>query len=1555
MAKDLEQILSLLNEMKISNSSNAQNFDRLLERISTKLDLSDGNSSINLINAYVGELKKSVDDKYSVTISRIEDIEKALKAVYNVQNDQIKSSEMRDFFDVFTKNVNNFYTEAKQEKAILTSIEGRLSELINNKSDKEDIMRTVSLLRKDFENLNYAYKSIIDDVNTNLKSIISGLNRLDPLKTNDSVRAQIDIMFNSINSIITMLQELDSKNSKLEQILEKVVSKEDLEHTTDLIETLIKVTNTLEQKVNELAPKADLEEIKDDIVTQKNFLELNKQAEDLLSEVTSLKETLTNVASEMEQIPDTKTLEDALRGVYSHIENLNNNIENSNIKGDIFDINYSISSLKDELLSLKDLSKEYFERNNNIIEKFISETEIKEGLSFVSTTSETLTRKTEDIETSLNSLSEYIQGNLPVNFDYVKEQLASIKESLAASQELIHDVIPPDNSHETSTLEYIEQIKDFIEKNQVNTDVKDKLTEIQDALINYNTYSETGLAKITEKIDEFASKISEVSKNSGINEKSLEELAALKTSVENLQKIINEQTNDNSDEVQTAHIKEFISSKLSELSSDIDEITQASESRINQGFSYNTALLEEKTDLILNFIKNIKLPKIDNTEIIQKIEQVSVGLNDFRQELALIDADIASNISSQTDMIMQEFLPIREMIENIGLEKYVASINLKIDELHNLFKQYVPSDDNLEDLYKRVAADIKNTENKLKDFVLCDTDALIIKIDNLRAYTEETFKSIVLPDDNKMKELNDFASGIDNFKQDILGAVKNVSKDIGQKQEELKSMLSVAMHHDDIVNAIDELKISFRTKIQKLNKKLSKDGAKVEETEVNDGEYAEVLREFKNDYHQFALVVENLSAKNTDIENVLAVLSEKIDSIIERQNKREEEDAYKIVEEGDEIKGTEKQPSAKFDFEQALDLLKKGIGNLKLSVDKVLKNQNDTIETPVPVVQSASIDPEDIIVPLTARLEMMLEAIRVNWLREFRNYMDNRNLDSMIQSINNKLDYMSVGGTGSEATVDPREIKEAVDDTITPQMNMLNAKLDVIASSDGTDLLSDLSETLEDLDYKMSESEAQITSMLEKLSAKIDSIPHNIPQNVQIQSENCDEPVVNNIVDTTEFQKSIEEVKNLISEQQSYIELMDSDDEKIETFKECLDNLTLEIDNLTSNSNDDNERLQKSLKEMKDSLMTAVVSIFDQVSFIEESEDIKDFVEEKTDEIYQEIEGINTRLGKLATSDDLAERLKSVATVDDITEKLKSIATVDDITEKLKSVATVNDITEKLKNVATSDDINSNLAAVTQQLRRMTTNDEADDYVYSMQDIETDLAKLRLALNDLQQNNLQSSELALIADRLHAITSSVDMLTQDEMSALKKELTTLKEQTQFLIATSDKSYNVLNSGMEDFGQLLNENITQKVDKICTMLEDSADSDDMVRKSLTFMGEWIDNASINLDKICTNSDEIEKVAATAVKIKGIAQDNFEQCELLTKQIEALEEKFDAFEELEERFEQQERRIERLEMNIEKVLDAIENIDDTDVNRKIDRLEKQILKLSSGIEKLTSYVE
>ena len=317
---------------------------------------------------------------------------------------------------------------------------------------------------------------------------------------------------------------------------------------------------------------------------------------------------------------------------------------------------------------------------------------------------------------------------------------------------------------------------------------------------------------------------------------------------------------------------------------------------------------------------------------------------------------------------------------------------------------------------------------------------------------------------------------------------------------------------------------------------------------------------------------------------------------------------------------------------------------------------------------------------------------------------------------------------------------------------------------------------------------------------------------------------------------------------------------------------------------------------MKESIMAAVVTIFEQVSFVEESEDIKDFVEEKTDVI------------------------------------------------------------------------NKNLVEVTKQLRQITNSNEDPDYTYSMQDIESDLAKLRLALNELQNNELenQSSELANISDTLYRITNTVEELqssmTQDEIKDLKLDISNIQEQTQKLLINSDESYNALNSGLEDFGKIITDQISNKVDKVTNLLEKSSDSDKVMRQALIYMGEWIDSASESMNKISTNSDEIIEIKHSIDKLK---KDIPEQTDILN----SIEEKFDEQQErlsffekqinklasIEDKFEEQQERIDRLEMTIEKILNAVEDIDDSKVTRKIDKLDKQLSKLSTNIEKLASYVD
>lgn len=368
--------------------------------------------------------------------------------------------------------------------------------------------------------------------------------------------------------------------------------------------------------------------------------------------------------------------------------------------------------------------------------------------------------------------------------------------------------------------------------------------------------------------------------------------------------------------------------------------------------------------------------------------------------------------------------------------------------------------------------------------------------------------------------------------------------------------------------------------------------------------------------------------------------------------------------------------------------------------------------------------------------------------------------------------------------------------------------------------------------------------------------------------------IISSSEDSLNAAEDIEDVKQLILAQTDYIERFERNS-KTDAVKKCLKELTEEVNYLSSNSNTNSKQVQKAMKDMKESIMAAVVTIFEQVSFVEETEDIKDFVEEKTDVI------------------------------------------------------------------------NQNLVEVTKQLKQITSSTEDTDYNYSMQDIESDLAKLRLALNELQNNSIesQSSELSNISDTLYKITSSVEELqnsmTQDDIKDLKYDI---------------------NNGLKGIGKNLTNQISRKVDKVTKLLEKSSDSDKVMRQALIYMGEWIDSASESMNKISTNSDEIVDVKSAIEDLKSSMPEHKEILTSLEEKFDEQQERLSYFEKqisklgtLEDRFDEQQERIDRLEMTIEKVLSAVEDIDDSRVTRKIDKIDKQLAKLSTNIEKLASYVD
>ena len=1693
MAHELDKIINLLREMQRSNNANADSFDRLLTELSEKFDTTNNGASTELISAYISELTKSVDDKYSVTLSKFQDIEQALKAVYNNQSDSVKNSDMKELFDVFSKNVNNFYTEARQEKAILSGIESKLADLISNKSDKHDIIRTVSLLKNDFENINHAYKSTIDNVNTNLKSILSNLINMDPTKSGDTAKAQIEIMYHSVNDIVNKLQYFEEKSSALEKILNNVATNKDLKITKGIIDSIIAKTYEIEQILKQVADKDDVDEIRqaleylnkraDRMVTVDEFIEIRKKTDDLLTQTDEVKQSLGKVAQDIEGVPVGEELEESMRKLYGQVDDLAQTIEASSVKDDMDLLTEKLETLKDELELIKNIINDLndaistrvisavetvsfesdaqylkdsisnmlealpqkedidniLQNNTNIFQNLLEKTEdisnkldsiptieeniesiaqeqknlsqqisdidfekefsyiydkttsieswlidsnikenseriaaqiqssssladleqvnfrtnqiieyleeltkskdvddageniaqidanvleiisllknssvhddnveisdklsdlersiseivsrnefndfieelkycitklttntgscsqnieqmlelrkeieeklnsfdfsqvlrvlngkfdklqerlsdsiteevmenIQAGVAQALATNETfeevkgsvasVTQKIETAEQNIASIDEFIRNNLPLNEEFVKNQIDEIRNLVSGKSGSVSASFDADDLDIIK--DYLDDIRSIVSQDP-NDELMYKISAIEDMISVNHTFNETAFSNIIDKLDSLKADIDSVPETTEQLNQSLSEISSLTDALSSLTGIKIPKSKKSVKDDKSEELEKFLEEKFEDLKQSLAGMTSGKE-----GFAYQSVLSEEKAEALTDFISEMKSKSEEGYA--EKFDEINEKLSDFKQELQLVSTDITECLNAKMTDILSKIASVKAEAQGLEIGDNSDEIVKNVDKLYQDAVKNELSPQNsllIENLHDKLTEKLQKSQEELKDFLLNDTDSIIIKLDSLRDYIESSISGFSSPDAEGMPEMKDFRAGLNDFQASFEKSLKDTADSImsyiSLQNDDIKSLLTVAKNHDDIIEAIEGLK-SYIRKIKNVDVSDDTQDGETDNSGLSSAEYEDICAQFK----KFSQKIEELSDQNTSITSVLDSIGMKLD---ETFAPKDIEDDFDTAEVNDFIS----EEKSDFDFVKAFELLQNDISSLKNTVKglakiKVQKGDDAQSLDEDNAAEISDNSPEDV-----------LESLNENWLDDIKDYISASNGD-----ISAKLDEIS-------------------------------SKLDIVVSDNSnTELLEDISDTVYNVDEK-------ISSMLEALNKRIGEIPSG--------GNASDE---------------IADIKNLIEEQQTYIEQLQPS-EKLEAFKKCLDELTKEVSNLASDTDAGNQNLHKTVKDMKDSLMNAVITIFDQVSFVEESEDIKDFVEERTDEI------------------------------------------------------------------------NKNIEQITKQLQQISSG-VPNDYNYSLQDIETDLAKLRLALNELKedQSDVRTDDMAQITDKLHSISSLVDSLTQEEMQTLKSDISALKEQTQFLIATSDKSYNALNSGIVGFEEIINDNLTGKVDKVTKMLEKSADSDNVIKQALIYMGEWIDSASENINKISANSDEITKIKDSLDSLKAsinteVTQSIENKFDLWNANLQKLERQFAKVENMEEQFSRQQDRIDRLEMNIDKLVSMVENIDDSASIRKIEKIEKQLSKLGTSIEKLTSYVE
>lgn len=1505
--EDINRLLANEEKNQSAVEDLIKNTDLLVDRLDnlpTHEDMATLNS--NQLSLVENLQEVATKDDFEQLASKSDDIEEMIDSLNF--DDEFKSIYGK------TSNIEDWLKESKiKENA------QEIANQIETKAEQKDVLEILNSTNVLVEKLSTI--SQISNAENMAKTLTDIYSQIEDLKTdflnttelhNESAISKLEEIQNKLNYSATS-EELANITENLKDFTQTIIidSKDNAEN--------IEQSKKLQQELIEKIDAIDFSEI---------HKKLSQNIETLSNDIrVTIDENNEKVQNQVAEL-DSKLV--------SLSEYLNSNLtpNNEEIKNSINDIKEIILQNKK---SFNEIQDDNFNKTSNI-EEYI-----------------------EELKTILDTSNSGIDENIKAQFLNIEETLAKFNETndsqISKILEKLDDLTNfADNKNETSSISDIEEIKN-------------QLQELGKSFVDIKSTSEKDVAQfVANKLDELGTNLNTLTANietglqSGFSYNS--ELIEEKTAA--LLEFIKELRHASTDNIELYERLTVTDNKLMDFQQELELINTDVLSGLN-----------EKTDKMIKELAPIK----------EMISCLAVQIPDgpqnekVKEQLGLLHQSVQNDLTECTKYSKTALNKLEETYQRISQDLAQTENNLRDFILGDIDSVIIKIDNLKADLEKIPSRPITPNAEKMQEY------------NDFVAQIEE-FK-------NEQKEyISDLAKDIKT----------NINENIQAKHDEIKSMLAVAINNKEIINAINDLKKLFKTKAKQLVENPEEPDSIETDEDFENNEIEKVFEESKNDkiiaeikedFSNFTKMISQLSGENSEIISVLNSIKNKIDTITVIKKEREltetdlnedadiqdfdididDDDSQDIKAESDfeeEAFHNEDETnnedeiivgSENFDFLKAFDLLKQDINNLRADIERVLPQQN---KSSIP-----SLGNDNLLLSLNNKIELLAKTLNRNWLEEVKEYIESSDIHSMLEEINSKIDILTLSDNsewiseikqaldqlnGNEeagdsklhsmlslisekidilAASDNYDLIEDVRDEILDALqniqpksdnseikdliNSLDAKIDILADTDSTIQLSDLrvaidsiedkidalalagedsaeiddikttlktieneinklnseqavqgseyseifdtiKDSLDVIEYKiesgeteenikkLSETDAKITSMLELLNHKID--------------------IISSSEDSLNAAEDIEDVKQLILAQTDYIERFERNS-KTDAVKKCLKELTEEVNYLSSNSNTNSKQVQKAMKDMKESIMAAVVTIFEQVSFVEETEDIKDFVEEKTDVI------------------------------------------------------------------------NQNLVEVTKQLKQITSSTEDTDYNYSMQDIESDLAKLRLALNELQNNSIesQSSELSNISDTLYKITSSVEELqnsmTQDDIKDLKYDI---------------------NNGLEGIGKNLTNQISRKVDKVTKLLEKSSDSDKVMRQALIYMGEWIDSASESMNKISTNSDEIVDVKSAIEDLKSSMPEHKEILTSLEEKFDEQQERLSYFEKqisklgtLEDRFDEQQERIDRLEMTIEKVLSAVEDIDDSRVTRKIDKIDKQLAKLSTNIEKLASYVD
>lgn len=1489
-------------------------FNKVLAGINSKIDnlaLNDEEKT-----ALMEGLKNSFENRSSAQMQRLETFEEELKTLKGMLENSDK------------ENISRFFEELRRME------EGFKNEILSISSDKDQVFEDLKNGMAALYQKTSAFEETYPE--KNLESLNSLKSQLEELiqKVQDDVNGHIktdyDMLAQAIGALYGSLEKLKSDvTSSNTQSIHKLT---DCVHTANTnkteivskIDELMAILNNLNAQNGKFQDSLDTTDGRiGEILSGITFGAVDRnQIKEMIStngnKVDEVTQNLTKSALDREQILG------SLITANSKIDEISLNVR-TNLSNQISDLKNDIAVAVDRVETIKgeiaQTEKDYLSQiMTGIRESAGMISEFKENTAshlseYLYAIKDALAAFSEDMRVSQENITSDVLGKKAEEIKKLSEDIENLDESLKLnlSEQLksVEDkLVDCSEKHKFETIEKISEITDLI--NGLLDSVKDlsgeNLNVLKEKLIsleaelkdNYSTY-ETNLNLIQEKIGQYISSVENISKDTNLKlENSFEEVISLKDEVGAVKEKLN-----SFNDIKIETLDEYFSNvvdKIGEITSQIENYKSGMGENIKISMQENIDFVDKGLGYISTNLTDLKENQNNSRkEILENLEE---KISEIKTEFSLVKTDVVNALTENGENLVKEFEGVKSALDKfseLDFEKFTDEMKNQIQlsylnliaEIKDELSQGADTYGKIEASYKDIVARVSGLETSVSDFTEENFELVknvINKIDaNVSAVLEknneisENWKSTIEELNNQIREnQKEYEHSLVNLLEQVEGTL---DEKLLTNQKDLQEWISGILENNEIVQILKDNSQETFDRLEALKMQVEEgfvmnDSSQrvVESVKKVLGETIDTLNEKFTSLDQKVDVI--AMADNTELFDAIDESSEKINSILNSVKTELDgvsvalaaKDYEVVVKDCENIQSSLEQLHSKIDAialngsEEKLDYVSVACKNIQDSLGEVQKK-----------VASLEDDNANKISAFTEKFEKSLTDL--NTKVDVLAMADNSELEDLVATSTQKLqDSVTDLHTKVDvlAMADNSELEDLISDSsqnLSDRIDELHSKVDILAADDNSyleesiDDIRDLIQEQQSLFSTLDNSDDKIAKMLELLQDKVEALANT---------------------DVSEIKDEIHSIKDLIEYQKEYFEKY-TDDEKSQEISSHLQTLIGDISKIEKNVSEID--LEKNSQDIKDSVMTAILSAMDQVSFVEETEEIKDFVEEKTNAINE----------------------------------------------------TLLDVKKQLTNISNAG------------------NSDMDFYSYSLQDVESDLAKLRLTLNELSANPSSNDEVGVISANIGRMAKSIEQLQADlknkeadgalqtDFEKLKEDILSLSVRTNKILLNSDNSQKFITDTLDDFTQkttnlqdkledLANNKLDARLSVIENTVKENASTSKRLQSVMTYLGEWMDGTT----EAISNIQETTAQASTVTEmIETLKSEIPNQAEIL----EAVEVKF----------EEQQAKIDNLEQKLEKVLEKLSALDENVINTKIDKLDEKLDRLSMNIEKLTAYVD